>query len=298
MKNYGIDLKKEAERIQDEDHIFGAQSPLCIAQIPEAERSLFLPAGEVQRSDKDDMMDCATRGPANIYETKFTFLYNNNLIDSDNKKFLEKYEYFEFDEENNLWRFKASDAYNAIKSGTTRNGNSLKDPLHSFHRDGIVPKHLLPLGSDMTWEEYHDPARNTPLIEAIGSEFAERFSLKYDRVYLEQFKTAIRTDLLDVAGYAWPEPIEGIYPRVDVPPNHAFVIWSGMWKAFDNYIDSVDNDFNKDLAIDYKFFNYGYRAIISKQWRPGSRVSIPQITQLNWVDRLLKKIFSWLFSDT
>jgi hypothetical protein len=84
---------------------------------------------------------------------------------------------------------------------------------------------------------------------------------------------------LNVAGYAWPTPKNGIYPRVEANPNHAFIIYDfPAWRAFDNYV--VNGDFNKDLAGDYDFMDYGYRIYLREEGRsteePKSEVELVQ----------------------
>jgi len=65
------------------------------------------------------------------------------------------------------------------------------------------------------------------------------------------------------AGYAWPEPVNGVYPRVEYPPNHSFLdMNTEPYYIFDNYIDPTDGDFYKQLAPNYALYDYGYRLII------------------------------------
>ena len=157
-----------------------------------------------------------------------------------------------------------SDAYTAIKSGTTTNGNSLIAPCQAIHKWGVVPKSLMPLESWMNWWDYHNKARITPTIEALGLEFSRRFPINYERVLLADFPNVIKWDIIDTAGYAWPSPRNGIYPRTSYTPNHAFMYFSDpKYRIFDNYIDSVDGDFIKQLASDYNLWS-GYRLIVNE----------------------------------
>jgi len=259
MKNYGLNLDLELKHASNDDWVFGGFSIPCLASIPEPDRIKYLPIGEVQRG-KEDMMDCATRGPINILETKFNYLYRTNKLIPENKKWLEDNGYIN----NNNIEF--SDAFIAILSGTTREGNSLKAPLQAIENNGLIPKSKLPFENSMSFDEYHDPNRITDSLKSLGQEFKRRFPINYEKVYAVHFNELYEADLLDEAGYAWPQPINGEYPRVEEDPNHVWVgICRPLHTIFDNYIDPIDGDFIKKLASDYKMLDYGYRVYITSQ---------------------------------
>lgn len=282
MKNYGFNLELEKLHRSDNDWTFGAFSTPCIALIPEIKRLEYLPKGEVQRG-AEDTMDCATRGPINILETKFNWLYKNNLITPENKLWLEKNGYIQ----NGNVEF--SDAFIAIKSGTTREGNSLKAPLQAIENNGLIPKSMLPLLNTMTFDEYHDPHRITDVMDSLGQDFKKRFPINYELVYSIHYKELYESDMLVQAGYAWSQPINGEYPRVDYPFNH---VWIGVVKPlhtiFDNYIDPVDGDFIKKLAPDYAMLDYGYRLFITSE---NKVINLPNSTKQS----LWSKIIAWFF---
>ena len=214
-KNYGIDLGKERAEQDGTEWKFGSILT-SLFKVPESEREKSLPKGEVQRSNVEDMQDCATRSPTNELEEQFNYALQNGLLHSDSVNFLERHEYME------EGRVVFADAYNAILSGTTRQGNSLKAPLDTIRKHGMVPKKLLPLLSNMTWEQYHDPKRITKHIREIGEEFAKRFTVNYEQVYASQFKSAMPDGAICVAAFAWPEPVNGTYKRVNAPPQPCF----------------------------------------------------------------------------
>jgi len=259
--NYGLDLARELDEQREEDWKFGGFSEPCKFAVPVAERSKYMPPGEVQGSTKDDMSDCASRTVANILACKFTYAYKNNIMSPDNKDFMK---YHGFADENGNIDF--SDAYIAILSGTTRQGNSLKAPIEAARKHGMVPKFMLPLESWMSFEEYHDKNRITIEHRAIGEEFAKRFVINYEQVNEPTFKQVVETDMIDVALYAWPDPVNGEYPRVDHRENHSATLFGKpIYQCFDNYIDRVDNDFVKKLSEDYNFFLYGYRIYVARE---------------------------------
>lgn len=265
-KNYGLDLTKEIAEQSSEDWLFSSASQKCLAQIPEEEREKYLPAGEVQKG-AEDTMDCASRGPINILETKFTWLLQKKLLRYE--VWLREKGYVLAD---NTVKF--ADANVAINSGTTPQGNSLKAPLDAIYRYGLVPKYLLPLEPWMTWEDYHNPKRITSVIRTLEKEWIAHFTINYEKVMESDFAMVLAQDTLDVAGYAWPEPIQGEYPRTNASPNHVFMIYKRpKYYAFDNYVDAVDGDFIKKLAPDFDCLDYGYRLFITEKEIKRSRWS-------------------------
>ena len=65
----------------------------------------------------------------------------------------------------------------------------------------------------MAWEDYHKPERITQEIEDLGQEFLKRFGINYERVLEKNLNELLGRDLIDLAGFAWPEPINGEYPK-------------------------------------------------------------------------------------
>lgn len=293
-KNYGLNWELEKEQQSEKDWIFGAKSLTCIAEISPEERIDYLPKGEVQRSNKGDMADCCSRGPINILETKFNWLCKKELLSGGSIKFLKENGFI------NNGQVEISDAYISIKSGTTPIGNSMKAPLEAIRKYGIVPKKLLPLGSWMTWNDYHNPTRITEEIERIANESLKYFGFNYEKVWSSHTDEMLNRDILDTCGFAWPEPINGEYPRVDTFPNHVFIkLKNPRTYIFDNYIDHVDGDFIKKLTPDYKFGSYDYRIIISKKLTPEEKEeaykkieqSLNRIQKLiNWIREEIKKL--------
>ena len=259
QRNYGLNLELEKQHQKPEDWIFGAESKKCIAQIPPEERRSYLPMGEVQRG-VEDMMDCASRGPINILETKFTWLVRNHKLTSENLRWLKESGYVLLD---NSVQF--SDCFVAQNSGTTRQGNSMIAPLDAIRKQGLIPKKMLPLESWMTWEDYYNPNRITTTMRKLGNEFILRLLINFERVLSSDFEEVYNQDMIDMAGYAWPEPMGGEYPRTEDPFNHVFVgLYLPPHNIFDNYLDSVDGDFIKKLAKDYNLLDFGYRLFITE----------------------------------
>lgn len=279
--NHGLNWKLEKEQQSDKDWVFGAVSPVCIAEkIPPLEREKCLPVGEIQRG-QEDMMDCATRSAINILETKFNWLVKNKKISKPTIEFLENNGFIDSD------GVKFSDAFIAIKSGTTRQGNSLKAPLEAIRKFGLIPKKMLPLEKSMTWEEYHNPERIVDSLINLGQESLKYIAINYEQVYEKDMDVLLERDMLDVAGYAWPDPVNEEYPRVSYQPNHAFMgIRKPMTYIFDNYLDrEIEGDFIKKLASNYDFLDYGYRLIITEKKKEEEK---------SWWRRFLNWVKQWL----
>lgn len=231
--------------------------------IPVGERRKYQPIGEIQGSSIADMVDCASRDKVNDAEAQLNYAYRNNLLTQETKDFFDSKGY-------TVWKdsvpyIECADAYIAIKSKTTKQGNSLKAPAQAVHEWGLVPKKLLPLESWMAWEDYHNPARITKEIEAIGLEFIKRLPITYQQVYNYQFEDEITKAEICTAGYGWPDPINGVYPKTNFAFNHAFKLMEPKYFAQDNYLDSFDGDYVKQLDPGYRFFDWGYQMAFTAQ---------------------------------
>ena len=261
MKNHGLNWDKERTEQRGDEWHFGAVSLPNLYSIPKEMRFQYLPSGELQMG-KEDTMDCATRGPVNDLEPQFTYAFQKGIMLPENKKFLEDNGYIVDG------RVTFSDAFIAILSGTTRQGNSMIAPLRAIREYGLIPKKLLPLESWMTFDDYHNPKRITEEMKDLGLEFAKRFTINFEQVFEVHYNELLKEDMLVVAGFAWPTPIDGVYPKTDGSPNHVWMNIDGLKPvtvAFDNYPDSFDGDYLKNLAPDYDYLDYGYRVFVSKE---------------------------------
>ena len=276
--NYGLNWEMELREQQDTDYIFGATAPLkCLAEIPPEAREKYLPEGEKQNIGSEKM-DCATRGPINILETKFNWLVENKIISENNIKWLKDNGYIL---PNGKVEF--SDRFISILSGTTPQGNSLKAPIDTIHRVGLIPKAMFSQVPD--FDEYYNPENITDKMKEMGLEFLKRLPISYERVFETESDEVLKEDMVDTGGYAWPEPINGEYPRSDNQPNHCFVkIKLPRTNIFDNYLDrEIEGDFIKKLAENYSFLDYGYHIVVSEKKKEEKR---------SWWQKLLEFIKS------
>ena len=264
-----FDIDRERAEQTPEDWQFGSESQPGRISIPLAEREQWLPKGEVQRG-VEDFSSCASISPTNHLEALFTYGFQKKIIDEDNRKWLEDKGYLNAD-----GKITFSDRFTAVLSGTTRTGNSLKAPLESIRKNGLIPKRMLPADPSMTWDTYHDASKITKEMRDLGIEFTRRFVINYEQVNRLHFAEALKEDMVGVAGHAWPTKTGGVYPKTDNPLNHAFILFNlPKYQAYDSYEESVA-DFTKNLAPDYTFFETGYRVYISK-------INGPYDREINW----------------
>jgi len=242
--------EKEIASQDGSEYQFGAIS-LDLATIPVLERHKYLPEGVLQFSQLMDSQGCASRAPINILEAKFTYFYETSMH-PDLKRWMENKGYIK----NNRVLF--DDNYIEILSGTTKSGNSLKACLDAIRHHGLVPKTLSMEG--LTWEEYMNPSRITEDMKKLGAEFLRRFTIGYEQVQSGQFPESLQEDFLDMALFAWPQPVNGIYPKTEGAFNHAVAGVNGNIDVFDNYIPFI-----KLIAKDYNFFPWGYSLSVTAQ---------------------------------
>jgi len=260
-KNRGLDLEREEQELQGDEWVFGATSPDCIYAVPIDERKDYLPLGERQVG-RQDWMDCVTRGVINILEVKFTYSLRKGLIKPKNALWLRQNGYVVVRDGKEYVEF--SDRFIAIKSGTTRDGNSMKNPPDAVRKFGLIPRGMLSPNKKMKWADYHNANDITREMEALGQEFIKRWALNYEQVALSNLQTLIKRDCANLAGFAWPEPDNnGVYPYTEGPFTHAFMAFAlPLTRIFDNYEDQHDGDWIKTLAPDYAFYRYGYRMFV------------------------------------
>lgn len=282
---YGLDIEKQKTDESDTDWRFGAASIPCIAQIPVADRQKYLPKGELQFG-AGDFEDCTSRGPINILQTKFNYLYQTNRLIPANKKWLEDKGYVQDG------HVVFSKRFTSIKSGTTPTGNSIIAPIHSIHADGLIPEIMLPQDPSMTWNTYNRASDITPAMVALGQAFLKRFQINYEAVAASQFASALEADMLDVAGFAWLSPVNGVYP--DPGPSqpfcHVFQIYGlPAFYVFDNYVDGFDGDFIKLIDPHYTLYQTGYRIFITSEMvdNPADDAQLAD-PQVSWFIRLLR----------
>jgi hypothetical protein len=255
-KNYGFintfDEAKERAAVDGTEYPLGSVA-VDLALIPKELRLRYAPDGVLQYNNIFDTNGCASRAPLNVLEAKLNYFYENGMHPNIKAWFDAKG--YRVD-----GRFVLCDAFIEILSGTTPTGNSLKAPMDTIYRYGVIPARYLPLKDGMTWDGYMNPSRITEEMRQLGRDFLKRIGLNYEQVPATSFLEELKKDYLDAAGHGWPEPVNGIYPRSDAPIQHAFALAEDAIDALDNYMP-----FTKRLAKDFKFFDWGYSLSITRQ---------------------------------
>ena len=244
--------QKERDEQRGDEWMFGA-IPVDLAEVPLTERIAYLPAGMVQFNNVFDTNGCVSRTFLNDLEEKLDYFYDKGMHLN-----LQKW-----CNENSYrinGKFALCDAYIEILSGTTPSGNSMKAPLDTIRKFGVIPAKFLPLENNMSWNEYMNPGRITKAHKDLGAEFLRRFVIGYEKVPISQFAQATTSDSLIVAVKAWSVPVDGVYPKIEGAFGHATLRISNEIDAFDTY-----EPFIKRLAKDYIFFEHGYSLSITMQ---------------------------------
>lgn len=259
MKHYIQTFDEVKERVEKapEQWLWGAVVK-DLAPVPLADRLIYSPPGVPQFNKLFDTNGCASRDKLNVFKAKLTYFYHNGMHDAI-KKWLKDNGYVVFEE--GMERIKLADAFIEILSGTDpHTGNSMYAPIKAIYDYGVIPASLLPFHDDMTVTEYYDKKRLTDEMYALGKEFKRRISFNFEQVPSSSMQEAREEDYLCNAGYAWPTPVNGVYPRTDARMNHAFATADPEIHALDNY-----QPFTKLLAKDYLFFDWGYSLSITAQ---------------------------------
>ena len=256
-------------------------------KVPEEMREQNLPVGETQANSKMDTMSCASIAPNEELERNLTYAYRNNLMKPETKAWLDKNDCVVM--RNGLAYVETSDAWTAIKSGTTLQGNSLKAPCQSLHEDGFVPKKWMPLEDWMTWKDYHNPARITQKIRDFAQESKQRLPIKYQQVQSSEFISVLTRSGLSVAVSAWDAPVNGIYQRTNAAFNHAVNLFKNRFFARDSY-----PPYNKQLAPDFRFFDWGYEIGFVEENVIAEAPDVPSLSFLQQIAKVLTAIRDYL----
>lgn len=243
------EAKERAEQRGDEWKFGAIQTDLAL--IPLSERLKWLPEGEDQFTDKFDSNGCASRCYINEIEAKLEWFYHNGMHPAIR-------EWADLKGYRVTGKFKISDNFIEILSGTGPTGNSLKAPILTICEKGLIPAQMLKM--EGTWQEYMNPKRITEEMLELGREFRRRIFINYEQVTSEGFMKALEEDFVSAGVFAWPNPINGVYPRTAGNFTHATALVTPVIHSFDGY-----KPYLKVLAKDYNFFSWGYSVSITGQ---------------------------------
>jgi len=241
------------EDVKPEDFLFGKLGDNEV-KCPTGNWTPYLPKNEKQRQGFESMC-CTNFSSTTAVEILMTRLIEENLISKDNLDWLKDNGYI--DETGHI---NFSDRFDAIVSNTNPDyGNTLKAPAEAKHKYGLIPEKLLPWTDNKT--DYFNRAKITPEMFALGLEFLKHFQINYEFVYPAQYSEALKVSPLAGACFAWPNPINGIYPRSTNQINHAIAIIKPpeIWNIMDSY-----EEFTKRLSNNYIFSGHSIRYVITE----------------------------------
>lgn len=140
----------------------------------------YLPQGESQALiGKFDTLSCVTFSALHCVEAQIIWMLKNNKLSKFTVEWLTENNYFS--DPSDYSTFKLSKRFNAIMSGTTKDGNYFYKVWDSIRHDGCLPDRDLPFGGE-TWEEYHDPKNITRNMLAKAHQFLIHFKIQYENL--------------------------------------------------------------------------------------------------------------------
>lgn len=289
--NTGFNSEKELLEQSEKDWVFGG----LLLEGEDSTPTTFdndLPTGEVQNRGGRDKMTCTNNGGfLGPYQTLMNNKFRRQLFSDRSYQWLKEKGYID---DNN--HFNGSERFNAITSGTSPTGNSLKAPYEAARKYGIIPEKMFPYVAD--YGEYFDKTKITQEMYDLGKEFLKHFPFNYEKVYKNQFDNVLKYSPIGVAGYAWPEMVNGIYQHSYNRINHAFNLYKLKYFCTDTYKDRFDGDYIKQLAPDYRFLGYGYRPIIREvgMWKTKTEGQIENkpIPKGTWLNSLAMFNWKWI----
>lgn len=220
----------------------------------------YLPTGEEQALAGLETMSCVSQSACKNIEMIMNKMLEDGKISPANRDWAKANGYFDG---NGHWNF--SGRAIAKLSGTTRNGNSLKNVGETIRKIGLAPESKWPFVAGMTWNEYYKYPSGEVI--KLGRDFLERFQINYEVVPEAQFAEGFKYAPLQTAAHAWCSLVNGIFQRCNGALNHAISIFKRdsnlITSIFDHY--KLNGSFIKLAAKDFNFMDYGYRYLITEK---------------------------------
>lgn len=235
----------------DEIHTPGKDMVLGNAKriiMPGLDWEPFAPAGEKQKRDRVDKMNCVTQSGNNSIETFLNYCRAQVMAGAATEDETDLYHIFDYlDLYNERGDADCSDRFGAKANGTTRAGNTLKAYWDTTRHVGLLPEK--DWGWVEEWDEYYRPIPEELLAKA--RRILEYIEINYEFIANRNQVDALQYGPVQTTVYAWPGAVNGMYPRVSSGLNHA-TLREGRagqaHKAFDSY-----EPFHKTLAPDFNF---------------------------------------------
>ena len=207
-----------------------------------------------------DSNSCTNFSCMNSIEMQIQMMLDTHTLPENIRVRMSQMGYFDDNGKVNL-----SDWFNAIMSGTTKDGNTLQAPWDAARKFGVIPQRMGYEPNDFKKiEDWFDAKRITPAMLAAGEAFLEMFDIKYEWVVLDEvgawpkFEKHIKQAPLHIATPtcgSWNKggivKNCGSYKRL----NHAtcYIGQNKAAKESDSFHKDLDhyNPFVKKLAWDY-----------------------------------------------
>lgn len=243
--------------------IFGAENGIIKRELMPDGNWLgrILKSNETQGGVYFDSMACVSFSLAKMCSMTFNEMIKQDFFLDEDIKWLQDNGYIDSFGEVNF-----SERALAKWSGTTRTGNSLWRVVDTARTMGLIPQSKWDFPSTQRtpvfdWDDYYV---DTPQeLYALGLEFTKRFPFFYefvntsDRLLLAKGR---KYSPAQITVYAFPFPVNGIYPASDQSKNHAVVsLFDDEVEKIryigDSYEDgyTVGTQFFKKLAWNYSF---------------------------------------------
>ena len=224
----------------------------------------YLPTDERQRKYGLETMSCVTFSACNVIETLMNYKLAHNLISEDNKKWLQDNGYI-VDSKLNF-----SDRFIALLSFTSSNGNTGNRVFGAIKNNGLIPESMFPWNpEDDTWGEYHDRSKITDEMKDLGSQFKQRFPIRYYVVYKQDFDIALKESPLQVYVDGYYRIRNGVLQFSDRMSNHA-AMKQELYSIYDSY-----SPFEKGVVSDYPYWS-GLNMLTGKRHSYGYKVKITE----------------------
>lgn len=262
-----------SEEEKQKDHIYGADNKVAkVILCPDANWSGKMGKDEKQYSKWGvDGYICVSSALTNKGEAVFTTVIDLAMFPETDVAWLHEKGYFDETGQINF-----SEMHLAYSSETTKKGNYYWKVMETARKThGLVPDSMWPFPDNATtWEELMTPPANLAEIDAVGQEFLKRFKINYESIPSydhDAMEEALKESPLEVFGYAWPLPVDGIYPKSTEQINHAFCsVFEDKnseikkRRVFDSYNDNYTGQgYYKNLAWDYIFDVYAHNFIVN-----------------------------------
>lgn len=241
-KNRGVIVKDRSAA----DYIYGL-GQVAQTNIPMSIRLGLLPENELQKNALVDFMNCVTFGGKHCLEMWMNFLLPS--ISDEFRNFLYENSYVQ----NGKVKFSAR--FSSLLNYTTMYGNDQGTVSNQFRRDGLLPDSMLPMGPEMTWNDYYDHTKITPEMMAIAKQLLSFITIQYQVVDSHNFDKALDVAPISVAteicaGWDSGAPVNRCSGQ---PLQHDTMVWgreapTGTYDDFDDY-----PPFKQQLAKDYEF---------------------------------------------